>query len=232
MKKIFVLLLVALGLFLFGCTQQAPQVQYICSDGKTVVADLSLCPAATASPTPATQAAATPTVTPAISLETELEVCLGMPTTQQTSFEEDCISGLAAKHNDATLCKKLSYEGKRTCYLLVAITANNVSVCEEAGKEKDNCYQQYASNANNASACDKITEINNRDSCYSSIASRLGDATLCDKIRSIGQKNSCYFGIAMNLRDSAYCNKITEDSQKQNCLQNLQQGQQIAVPKG
>ncbi|MCX6777340.1 MAG: hypothetical protein NT157_00460 [Candidatus Micrarchaeota archaeon] len=210
---------------MLGCAQLQSQTQYICADGKTIVASPSLCPAA------APEAPATPTAAaPAITLDTELEMCSGMPEMQQTSLEEMCIMGLAGKHENASLCKRLSYNTKMQCYLVIATVTNDADVCAEAGSDKNNCYQQYASNTGDASVCDKITDVNNKDSCYSNIASQGGDATLCDKIKSVGQKNSCYWSIAMRLQDVTYCNEITDSNQKQNCLQNLQSQSQPAQP--
>ncbi len=217
MKKMLVMLLFVLGLFLFGCTTTLPQTQYVCLDG-TVVTNASLCTAAAAPSAPVTPAATSAPIT----LDTELEACSGMPELQGASLEELCISGLAAKHENVSLCKKLSYDGRRTCYLLLATVMNDADVCANAGADKDNCYQQYATNANDASVCDKITNVDNKDGCYANIASKSGDATLCDKIKSAGQKNSCYFNMAMRFRDTTYCDKITESGQKQNCLQNIQ----------
>lgn len=150
---------------------------------------------------------------------------------QQTSLEELCISGLAAKHNNASFCRKLSYDGKRICYPLVATVTNNPNVCALAGSEKDYCYMQYASNAKDASICDSITNIDDKDSCYSKLASDLADPALCDKMKTAGQKNGCYWNIAMRFRDVSYCNKITEEGQKQNCLQNIQPSQQPSQPQ-
>ncbi len=228
MGKIIVFLLLAFAVLSFGCIQQPSGPQYVCADGRTIVSSISLCPtAAAATPAPA---AAAPTAAPVIALETELEVCSGMPEMQGNSLEELCVSGLAAKRADASLCKKLSYDGKRTCYLLVAQVTGNASVCAEAGAEKSNCYSEYAANANDASICEKITEIGGKDNCYSKLAMSLGDSALCEKIKSVSQKNGCYFDMAMRLQDTAYCNKIMESSQQENCLQNLQQRGQPATP--
>ena len=228
MGKMLVSLLLVFAVLSFGCVQQPPAPQYVCADGRTIVSSISLCPtAAAATPSPT---AAAPTAAPAISLETALDVCSGMPEMQGTSIEEICVSGLAAKRADASLCKKLSYDGKRTCYQLVAKVTNNASVCAEAGAEKNNCYSEFASSASDASICEKITELDGKDGCYSKLASSLGDSALCEKIRSAGQKNGCYFDMAMRLQDTAFCNKISDGSQKTNCLQNLQQRVQPATP--
>lgn len=234
-KQVFLALAAVFVLALSGCTQ-TPQ-QYVCADGKSIVNDISLCPATAAAnqttitqyicadgKTTVTDISKCPVQTATLTLDAELEVCSGMPEMQGSSIEEICISGLAAKHENASLCKKLSYDGKRTCYILVATATNNADVCADAGTEKNYCYQQYATNAQDVSVCEKITDVNYKDNCYYSLASTLGDGTLCDKIKSLGQKDSCYFSIAMNMRDSSYCDKITDSNQKQNCQQNLQGG--------
>jgi len=212
---------------LIGCaqtqqTQQTTQTQYVCADGKTIVTNVASCP-------PVPTAIQPTSAKPALSLETELETCSGMPSFEQASFEEFCIIGLAAKHNDISLCKKLSYESKRTCYLVLATVTKNVEICEEAGTEKDNCYQQYAMQNKEVSTCEKISNLNYKDSCYQNLASSLSDPMLCEKIKSAPQKDSCYFNIAINFRDTKYCDKISSESQKQNCKQNLQNSYQGGI---
>ena len=189
MKKIFASLLFASALFLlFGCSQLLPQTKYVCADG-TTVADSSLCQT-----TPLFAPPAAPPAAPTLTLDMEFEVCSGMPELQQMSYEELCISGLAAKHNNASFCKKLSYEAKKNCYLIVATAAEDPNVCGSAasGSDKNYCYSQYASNAKDASICEKITDINEKDNCYYKLSTELADPALCDKMKTGGQKNSCY----------------------------------------
>ncbi|MDO8339826.1 MAG: hypothetical protein Q7T16_04170 [Candidatus Burarchaeum sp.] len=231
MKVMLALLVSVFGLFLLGCAQ-LQQTQYVCADGKTVVANLAQCstaPAAGALAAPAAPGVAAPSAAP-LTLDAELEVCSGMPEVQQMSLEEFCIMGLAAKHENVSLCKKLSYEGKRQCYLVLATALNDADVCAEAGSEKNSCYNQYASIVQDAAVCEKITDINSKDNCYSQMSSTIGDASLCDKIKTAGMKNGCYFNMAMRLQDTSYCDKITESGQRQNCLQNIGGGGMQELP--
>jgi hypothetical protein len=128
---------------------------------------------------------------------------------------------LAAKHGDISLCRRLSYDVRISCYAVVAEETNNINLCEEAGRDKDDCYQKYAMNTQDASACDRITNVNYKDSCYQNLANTLSDPTLCERIRVVSYKDSCYQNMAYVFQDRTYCNSISNSDQKQNCLQNL-----------
>ncbi|MCX6695282.1 MAG: hypothetical protein NTU61_03195 [Candidatus Altiarchaeota archaeon] len=141
---------------------------------------------------------------------------------QTTSIEDICITGLAGKYMNVSLCKKVSSDQRKVCYAFVAEIAGNSSLCSDAGAQKDQCYEQYARDMRDVSACDKMTDVNSKDSCYSSMSSTLSDPTICEKIRNINQKDNCYWNMASRLADSTYCNKITSSSQKQACSENLQ----------
>ena len=220
--RILLIALVVLGLFIFGCVQQPAtsggevktETKYVCSDGTTIVSNITLCP-------PVTQVS-TPVVTPTLTLEQELSICVDMPTTQQGSFEDICYMMIAAKHENTSLCRKVATNTRLQCYTSLAEIKDDANVCAEAGTYKDNCYSQYAMNVGDSSVCDKIIEINSKDSCYSNLASKMGQSALCDKITNINQKDNCYLQIAMRTSDSSWCDKITSSTQKQSCLQNIQ----------
>lgn len=208
MNKLYILAAFALSLLLLGCVQQtAPETKYVCADGKTIVTDITACPASaavTASPYAA-----------------ELAVCSGMPLYQGTSLEDLCIMGIAAKHKDTSLCLEVIRDQRLNCYAIVAGLKADPDTCSEAGAEADRCFEKYATDKKDGSVCNKITDVSGRDSCYNNLASQLSDPELCNKIKNISQKDGCYFNTAMRLGDSSYCDKIANESQKQNCTQNL-----------
>lgn len=212
-----VVALVIFGVSLIGyalLTAQAPQtqqVQYVCPDGKTAVASISLCPAATPAPTAR-----------ALTLEEQLGICADMPSTQQGSFEDVCYMMIAAKYGNTSLCRKVSTSMRSQCYNTLAEVKEDVNVCAEAGTYKDQCYSQYAQRVDDPAICDRITDISSRDSCYSNMASKGTDPALCEKIKTVYMKEDCYFNVAMRTRDTAYCDKITDGNRKQNCLDNIQ----------
>ena len=226
MNARYALLLAGLVVLLLGCTQQlsAPSeiTKYVCADG-SVVSNSSSCPAV--------QSGGSVAKSQPITLETELAVCSGMPEFQSASLEDVCIMGLAGKHENSSLCKKVGSNQRTNCYALVAEISNDADVCSNAGTQKDQCYDQYARNTKDVSACDKISDINNRDSCYNGLAGTLADPAICNKIRSVSQKDSCYWNIASRLGDSSYCNKITNSNQMQNCLNNFVSGQPSGQPQ-
>jgi len=224
--KGIVALLCVFGLFLLGCTQvtteapQTQQIQYVCADGTTTVTNISLCPAVTVQPT-----------IRALTLDEELSICVDMPSVQSGSMEDICYMMIAAKHENTSLCRKMSTSTRPQCYTTLAEVKGDATVCAEAGTYKDSCYQQYAQTSGDSSVCDKITEVSQKDSCYSNFASRSGDPTLCEKIKTSYQKDDCYSNIASRTRDITYCDKITDSNRKQNCQQNIQSQTGIPVQK-
>lgn len=241
-------LLVFLGFVLFGCTKilpgSEPETKYVCSDGKTVVADLASCP-----PAPAAAPVAAP---PAVVLtqEVEMAVCSGMPSlpSQGVALEDVCIIGLAAKHENTTLCRKVGRDQRMTCYVIVAELKNNPDICLEAESQASQCLEQYAREKNDGSVCgritevsyrnscyssmagklsdlsicEKITDVNQKDSCYSQMANQLSDPALCEKMRNLNNKDNCYFDVARRFGDSSYCDMIASSDRKESCLQELQ----------
>jgi len=225
-----ILAVLVLGLFLFGCVAQpgaganatagvVEQIKYVCADGTTIVTNIASCPAITVTTTART-----------LSTAEEMSVCTGMPEMQGASLEDLCITGVAAKNKNTSVCLEASRDARAGCYASVAIAKDDVNTCAEAVTTyKDSCYESYATNARDATGCDKISEISRKDSCYNNLVNILADATLCEKISSTNQKDSCYYNMAMRTRDTTYCNKITSSDQKQNCLQNMG-GSYISVP--
>lgn len=223
MNKIFIAMVLGLIILLSGCTQPPAAItKYICPDG-TEVADKALCTAA--APVAGTGAAGTGAQTQApsqqLTADQQLSVCIGMPLTQNYPFETLCISGLAAKLKDSSLCLKVNQDQRVGCYALVAESKNSPEACSEANFLSDSCLNQYAMDKKDGSVCDGIKDVSLKDSCYNNMASQTGEASLCDKIKTSGSKDGCYSSMAMRFRDSAYCNKISNESQKQSCLQNI-----------
>jgi len=222
MNKSHILLLVSI-LFSSGCMQTQTETQYVCPDGRTVVAEIAACPPVVTT----TQPPAEP-----LTVEKELGICSEMPSTQRFYFEDYCIIGIAARYENTSICRKVARDQRLSCYTVIAELKGDADVCLDAESQEDQCLSQYATDSRDSSACDKISDINYKDGCYSSLASYLSDPAMCEKIRSVSQKDSCYLNIAMRFGDSSYCNRITTSDQKQYCLQNLQgrpTGEQVPI---
>ncbi|MCX6802237.1 MAG: hypothetical protein NT067_03930 [Candidatus Diapherotrites archaeon] len=240
MNKSWLALSLGFVILLLGCSQQA---QYVCSDGRTV-ADKALCAAAVstiqyvcADGTTVTDKALCPAVssaTPApvreLTLEEELLVCSGMPELQGQSMEDICIMGLAGKHKDSSLCKRVGKDRRVDCFSLVAQVAEDPALCEQAGTQADQCYEAYARNEKDSTVCAKIKESYMRDNCYTNIANMVGDPALCDKVMVSSQKDNCYLQMAQRFGDSSYCDKISSQSIKDNCNQNMKPQSAKPVP--
>ncbi|MFH1391034.1 MAG: hypothetical protein ABIH20_01850 [Candidatus Diapherotrites archaeon] len=214
MNKLYIFLILGISVFLLGCAQPPPVTitQYVCSNG-TVVTDQALCPVAeVAEVVEAVE----------LTLEQELEVCIGMPVIQQASLEDMCIIGIAGKYEDVSLCKKVSRDSRPGCYGIIAGVKGDPDLCFEAAPEEDQCYQQYAQNKMDGSVCGKIKNINTKDNCYNNLANQLGEATLCGEMQNLNQKDNCYLDMARRFNDPSYCDNITNSDQKQNCLQSTQ----------
>ena len=209
-NKLYLLPILGISLLLLGCVQPAA-TQYVCSDG-TVVTDPALCPAS----------GAAEAALPALTLEQELEVCVGMPSMQQGSLEDMCVVGVAAKHGDTSLCRRISSDQRHGCYAIIATVKNDPSVCLEAGLKEDQCYEQYASIKRDSSVCARIKAVRYKDNCYNNLANQLGDASLCGEMQNLNQKDNCYMNMAHQFNDSSYCENITDSGQKQNCLNETQ----------
>lgn len=215
MRSIAVIFLFIIGLFLIGCVQVGgglpgglTEKEYVCADGKTIVKNISQCPAVA--------------VTTAVEADPEMKVCEEMPEIENAQFADYCYMGLAYKRENATICKKLSQNNKINCYSGIAALKDDVTICDAAGSQKSQCYSSYAMSKVDLTACDLIPDINAKDNCYSSYASKTGELTACDAIKTTGQRDNCYQNIASQTCDVSICNKIINTNTKQQCVNNLQ----------
>jgi len=222
MNKLYLLLMLGISLLLLGCVQP-PATQYVCPDGTTVT-NQALC---TSTGAAATGAAATGAATTGeLTIEQELEVCVGMPAMQQGSLEDMCVVGIAAKHGDTSLCRRIGSDQRHGCYAIIATVKSDPGICLEAGLKEDQCYEQYASIKRDSSACARIKAVHYKDNCYNNLANQLGDASLCGEMQNLNQKDNCYRNMAHQFNDPSHCNSITDSVQKQNCLNEMQGGRE------
>ena len=214
MNKLYLLLILGISVLLLGCAQQPaePIIQYVCSDG-TVVTDQALCPVV--EPVKVVEPVE-------LTVEQELDVCIGMPIIQQASLEDMCIIGIAGKYEDVSLCREVSRDSRPACYGIIAGVKSDPDICLKAAPEEDQCYEQYAQNKMDGSICGRIKNINTKDNCYNRLSNQLGDASLCGEMQNLNQKDNCYLEMARRFNDPSHCENITNSDQKQKCLESTQ----------
>lgn len=110
-----------------------------------------------------------------------------------------CLSDLAARKKDASVCDIASHEGvKYQCYAVAAEKLGDWETCLEippGSKEhielRDICISDVAENDKDSDLCEEIRTRNFRDSCYLKIYQETGEDALCDKISDPGLKSLC-----------------------------------------
>jgi hypothetical protein len=123
------------------------------------------------------------------------EECL----TQGIIEQIGCLSDLAARKKDASVCGAASHEGVRyQCYAVAAEKLGHWKTCLEIPPKstehvelRDVCISDVAENKKDSSLCEKIETGNFRDSCYLKVYQKTGDSALCDKISDPGLKSMC-----------------------------------------
>lgn len=217
-NKIIFGTLVFFAVFLAGCTlqetstqppstppQTQPTTQYICQDGRTIVAKLSDCPA----------------------VDTEYEEC------DKASSQEDyygssdrdvCFYELAIERDNATLCKKVrstsSYGDYTTakCGAEIALSKDDPTVCEDLGLvSKYDCYSELATQTSDPSYCERITSGSKKDDCLGDYlyanSYYITNWSLCDKFSAASSdKSYCYNLAATRTKNTQYCDKIEDSS--------------------
>lgn len=80
--------------------------------------------------------------------------------------------GFDVNEKDPANCEKMTETAVRnTCYNVVAVNTQNLSVCEniEMGQQKDICFSGVATKLRDVSICEKISDSSIKDSCINNI---------------------------------------------------------------
>lgn len=115
-------------------------------------------------------------------------------------FEQiGCLSDLAAKNGDASVCDSAAHEGVRyQCYAVTAEKIGDWETCLEIPlKSKEH--------------------VELRDLCISDVAKKNVDSTLCEKIQTGNFKDSCYLKVYRKTNDSSLCENISDPGIKSLC---------------
>ncbi len=110
-----------------------------------------------------------------------------------------CLSDLAAKDDDPSVCSAAAHEGvKYQCFAVAAEKIGDWETClkippksKERIELRDICISDVAEKKVNSSLCEKIQTGNFKDSCYLKVYRKTGDSALCEAISDPGIKSLC-----------------------------------------
>ena len=153
-----------------------------------------------------------------ISILIVFSCCLG-GNNPNTSTENALVS------NDKTPgdldCNEISFKDlKDECYQRTAIYEMNQTKCHLIDNLEKN-YFCMAVTSNNVSICEKITSINTINDCYLFIASENNDSTICNKIKFSGVKDLCIYTVSIRSNMTSLCDTIQDLDQRTGCYGSL-----------
>jgi len=108
--------------------------------------------------------------------------------------QANCYINLARVQRDISICDNIKIIVlKNSCESLVASQTKNVGACNNLNKDaREECYRGIAISTNNLDLCDKITSSSvNRDGCILTIAEHKKDISICEKISDANTKKFC-----------------------------------------
>jgi hypothetical protein len=200
-----ILVVLAVVIFLAGCSisapqQQEPQQQFVCPDGINVVTNLMDCPP----------------------YDKEYEECLDMPATSDygPSARDECFYNLAFQRENISLCKKImnddAYYGvsQSQCGAELAMLLDDPTLCNGLGMlGKYGCYGELAVQLDDPTMCDLVSTASKKDDClYDYLWQNeyyITDWTFCDEFsKNSDDKDYCYYSAASNTGSLSYCDKI------------------------
>jgi PBP1b-binding outer membrane lipoprotein LpoB len=208
------LLLGILGIFavfLAGCTQAPsaptqPQTEHLCSDGTTIVTDLSQCP----------------------QVDSQMLQCQKESDTEDSdgdSPHSTCLFNLAVERENVSICKEIytsqpdyaDYTAAK-CGAQIADSMNDPTVCDQLGlSASSECYNQLATSAQDPTICESIKTSTQRDSCiYNYVldnSDTISDWSICDDLTpGSSDAEYCYYTAAMSTDSTNYCDKLSANA--------------------
>lgn len=253
MKSVILLGLAAMAL-LFGCVNMTNnEQQYLCSDGSTIVSDLTSCP----------------------KVDLELKECQDASTASDYYGESDrdiCYYDLALTRNNITYCKMIhnsdyysDYTSAR-CGVELALYNDNMALCNNLSVlSRYDCFADLATDLDDPSICQNIKSVpkmddclydyvysnsyyisdwsvcgmfsgkgDDSDYCYYEAASDTGDLSYCDELTGDDyyygySKTSCYASVAKNKKSPSICDKLSTTEEKDDCYYDYATGYPYVV---
>lgn len=199
MRKIVTIFIVALVIFVAGCTTPGAPPQ-----GGKQPGDNNQAPSGQPSGNQSSVQPSGGSDTPSAGT-TDLNECL---TSCNTFVDNDlvitcragCYMGVATETKDASKCENILTLGQNTTIYY------------------DTCMINVATDIKNPALCTKIKEDAYRYTCISSIAEANLDVSLCDQIEEGIYKYGCISTVAGKKKDPSMCDRITEEYMKQSCV--------------
>lgn len=132
------------------------------------------------------------------------------------------LAGCISVDTSPSRCERiLDKSFKDDCLLRVAQETNNISKCDEIGKQdvKGRCYYLLSGGAapTDPSVCRKLTSTIQRDQCFLNAANSKNDFSLCANIESNFSRDGCYSAFASKNKNASLCDGITLENTRENC---------------
>ncbi len=139
----------------------------------------------------------------------DVKICSKIKGTRNINIRCSCISAVATKAKDKSLCRKIpsaETEWRNVCYKEVAKSKGDFSFCEKIGDESERgyCYFNIATETNNLELCKKInhSQFHYIDACIYKIAINTSNPELCDQIQNYREKMYCINEIKTKVKEN------------------------------
>jgi len=123
------------------------------------------------------------------------------------NFDNYCYESTfeAMKNFSESLCKGFSdYSPRTLCYLRLAETSKDPSLCEKAGGRYQECSWELAKITKNQKLCEEIEVDFEQNECLAEVT---GDVSFCEKIISDIERGTCFIMLGKNA-DIKKCGEI------------------------
>jgi len=130
----------------------------------------------------------------------------------------------AVTEGNPCFCSRISdREQKNACYGKLAISTNNVILCNyilegapNAEKDKANCFHALALINLDEEYCYRIREGKNQNGCIVTLSIKTKKRNLCGRVKNLDERDDCYYGVAIFLGDINLCDKIRPSEESGN----------------
>ncbi len=143
----------------------------------------------------------------------------------QSLAKDVCISMVAKKTKDRSLCELIKVTGSRInptsqrdlCYLDVATIIKDQTICEliTVPSYKQRCIGELSKGIDH---CEEHADPGQKDVCYLLLGQKNLDINACIRINHIQNRYSCISFVASGKKDTNLCNKIEDHREKEACI--------------
>src|SRR3989338_366836 len=151
----------------------------------------------------------------------------------------DCISAVAVKKEDVSVCDKikglveedaeLEEQSTEFCYRDVAVAKKEDKLCGMIGDSgiRSYCLVYISPEKQSPALCEQIEDDEifgpslHKDLCFEYLAVFRTDAPLCEKIDAEYLRDDCFNSIARKTSDAKMCERIIDNENKGKCIGNV-----------